>query len=140
MSSPTPRYSTKTLVRVWASVAVVMAVAVIWGATQADDPLSRYISTDTQRHILAFGALGLCGALMPTAKARLIALGSVLVFGVAVEVIQIPIAGRGAQWKDLFASSVGAFAGFGFGAAAMGAFEWARDWLSARAKSVSQRR
>lgn len=135
MSSPSSQLSTKTLVRIWASVAVVMAVAVIWGATQAEDPLSQYISTDTQRHILAFGALGLCGALMPTVKARLIALGAVLGFGVAVEIIQIPIPGRGAQWKDLFASSVGAFAGFGFGAAAMGAFEWARERMMARAKN-----
>jgi hypothetical protein len=47
------------LVRIWASVALVLALVVIWGAVQAEDPLQHIIHTDTQRHILAFGTIGL---------------------------------------------------------------------------------
>ena len=44
----------------------IMAATVVWAATQVDDPLSRYIHTDKMRHLLAFGAIGLCAGLLPT--------------------------------------------------------------------------
>ena len=99
--------STSTMI--WAGAAVLLAAVVIWGAVQPTDPLSPYIHTDTARHILAFSAIGLCAALMPTAKPRILALGAVLGFAVLVEIIQIPVPDRQASWSDLFASSVGSF-------------------------------
>lgn len=118
----------------WAGAAVAMAGVVIWAAVQPTDPLSRYIHTDTARHILAFGAIGSCAALMPSAKSRLAGLAAVLGFALIVEIIQIPVPDRQASWSDLFASSVGSFAGFGIGAAAMNLFEAMRERFSARAK------
>lgn len=107
----------RTLILLWAGVAIVMATTVIWAATQVDDPLSRYVHTDKMRHILAFGAIGLCSGLMPTKLSRLISLGAVLTLAMAVEIIQIPIPDRSASVSDLFASWVGALAGFGMAAA-----------------------
>ena len=129
--------STSTMI--WTGAAVALAAVVVWGAVQPTDPLSPYIHTDTARHILAFSAIGLCAALMPAAKPRLLALGAVLGFAVLVEVIQIPVPDRQASWSDLFASTVGSFAGFGIGAVVLNVFEILRAQLSARMKSVPLR-
>ena len=103
-----------------------MAAVVIWGAIQPQDPLSNYVHTDKARHILAFGAIGLCAGLMPSALTRIMALGGVLVFGLLVEIIQIPVPDREASMSDLLASTAGAFGGFGLGAAAWNLFETMR--------------
>jgi VanZ family protein len=110
----------------WAAVAVVMAVVVTWAAMQVGDPLSNYIHTDKVRHILAFGAIGVCAAFMPSARLRIIALAAVLTFGMLVEIIQIPIPYRTASLSDLFASLVGGLAGFGLGVAATTVLDLAR--------------
>lgn len=124
----------RNLILLWAGVAIVMAATVIWAATQVDDPLSRYVQTDKMRHILAFGAIGLCCGLMPTRLSRLIGLGAVLTFAMAVEIIQIPIPDRSASVSDLFASWVGAFAGFGLASAVHAA------WSVVRGKPSPQTR
>ena len=116
----------RNLIRLWAGIAIIMAATVVWAATQVDDPLSRYIHTDKMRHILAFGAIGLCAGLWPTKLARLIGLGAVLTFAMAVEIIQIPIPDRSASVSDLFASGVGGLAGFGMGAAVIALWELLR--------------
>jgi VanZ family protein len=113
-----------------AAIAVVMAGAILWGAMQAEDPLSRYIHTDKMRHILAFGAIGLCAGFMPSSRWRMIGLCAVIAFAFAVEAIQVPIVGRNASISDLFASGIGAFAGFGFGAAALITWDIIRQRIS----------
>jgi VanZ family protein len=117
----------RNLILLWAGIAIIMAGTVVWAATQVDDPLSRYIHTDKMRHILAFGAIGLCAGLLPTKLARLVGLGAVLTFAMAVEIIQIPIPDRSASVSDLFASGVGALAGFGLGAAIISLWEMVRE-------------
>ncbi len=124
----------RKLILLWAGIAIVMAGTVVWAATQVDDPLSRYIHTDKMRHILAFGAIGLCAGLLPTKLARLIGLGAVLTFARAVEIMQIPIPDRSASVSDLFASGVGDLAGFGMGAAVISLWELLRG----RGKRVAQ--
>ena len=124
----------RKLILLWAGIAIVMAGTVVWAATQVDDPLSRYIHTDKMRHILAFGAIGLCAGLLPTKLARLIGLGAVLTFAMAVEIMQIPIPDRSASVSDLFASGVGGLAGFGTGAAVISLWELLRG----RGKRVAQ--
>ena len=117
----------RNLILLWAGIAIIMAGTVVWAATQVDDPLSRYIHTDKMRHILAFGAIGLCAGLLPTKLARLVGLGAVLTFAMAVEIIQIPIPDRSASVSDLFSSGVGALAGFGLGAAIISLWEIVRE-------------
>jgi len=117
----------RNLILLWAGIAIIMAGTVVWAATQVDDPLSRYIHTDKMRHILAFGAIGLCAGLLPTKLARLVGLGAVLTFAMAVEIIQIPIPDRSASVSDLFASGVGALAGFGLSAAIISLWELVRE-------------
>jgi VanZ family protein len=121
MTSPPARY--RNLILLWAGIAIVMAGVVVWAATQVNDPLSRYVHTDKMRHILAFGAIGLCAGLLPTKPSRLVGLGAVLTFAMVVEIIQIPIPDRAASVSDLFASGVGALAGFGMGAAVITLWE-----------------
>jgi VanZ family protein len=120
------RKSHNLLVMIWAGVALAMAAVVVWASVQVDDPLSAYIHTDKMRHILAFGAIGLVAALMPSPAWRLRVLGGVLTFAMIVEIIQIPIPDRSASLSDLFASFIGAFCGFGFGAAVTTAYEQVR--------------
>jgi len=77
----------RNLILLWAGIAIIMAGTVVWAAARVDDPLSRYIHTDKMRHILAFGAIGLCAGLLPTKLARLVGLrASVLTFAMAVEI------------------------------------------------------
>lgn len=138
MPLPKPKPSQMPAAMLLGGAVVVMMGVVIWAAVQPTDPLSRYIHTDTARHILAFSAIGLCAALMPSAKTRLMALAAVLGFALLVEIIQIPVPDRQASWSDLFASSVGSFAGFGIGATAMNLFEVLRERISGRAKPASR--
>ncbi len=130
MNSPAPKFNHRSLILLWAGAAVLLAGVVVWGAMQTHDPLQDYIHTDKVRHILAFGAIGLCAGLMPSALTRSLALGVLLTFAMLVEIIQIPIPGREASLSDLFASVVGAFGGFGLGAAAWNVYEAVRERLS----------
>lgn len=139
MITPAAKTNDKPLILLWAGLAVVMAGVVIWGAVQTVDPLSNYVHTDKARHILAFGAIGLCAGLMPSALTRIMALGGVLAFGLLVEIIQIPVPDRSASVGDLFASTAGAFGGFGLGAGAWNLFETMRGKISAQAKPSPQR-
>lgn len=130
MTSRTRPALRRNLILLWAGLAIAMAAVIVWAAMQVDDPLSRYVQTDKMRHILAFGAVGLCAGLMPSPRVRLIALGAVITFAMVVEIIQIPIPDRSASVSDLFASGVGAFAGFGLGAAALGVWDMLRGRVS----------
>jgi len=121
------------LTLIWGAAALILATVVVWAAMQDNDPLSAYVPVDKVRHVLAFGALGLCAAFMPTTIWRLRAIGLVLAFAVGVELIQIPVPDRNASISDLAASVVGAFAGFGFGVAAATAYALTKTWLSRRA-------
>ncbi|MDP3736751.1 MAG: hypothetical protein Q8R02_05150, partial [Hyphomonadaceae bacterium] len=81
MSTPTanPRL-VRRLALLWAAIAIALMGVIVWGAMQTDDPLSSYVHTDKARHILAFGAIGLCAAFMPSTRLKLMALGGVLCF------------------------------------------------------------
>jgi VanZ family protein len=129
---PRPAVSADRIALAWALVAFVMMAVVVWAAMQVNDPLSAYVHTDKMRHILAFGALGLCAAFMPTMKWRIASLATVLTFAMLVEIIQIPIPDRTASLSDLLASFIGAFGGFGFGAAVTTVLELVRARTSGR--------
>ena len=135
---PKPALTPERIALAWALIALVMMLVIVWAAMQVNDPLSAFVHTDKMRHILAFGALGLCAAFMPTTKWRILGLVTVLTFAMAVEIIQIPIPDRTASLSDLLASVIGSFGGFGLGAAATTVLELVRP--SARPQpSPSQR-
>jgi VanZ family protein len=123
---PKPALTTERIALAWALVALVMMLVIVWAAMQVNDPLSAFVHTDKMRHILAFGALGLCAAFMPTTKWRIVGLATVITFGMLVEIIQIPIPDRTASLSDLLASVIGSFGGFGLGAAATTVLELVR--------------
>lgn len=140
MPSPTDNPSAPyRLAILWVAIAIAMMGVVVWAAIQTEDPLSSYVHTDKARHVLAFGAIGLCAAFMPSARLKVIALGAVLSFALLVEMIQIPVADREASVTDLFASWVGAFGGFGLGAAANNVLELMRERFSRQAKPAPSR-
>jgi VanZ family protein len=134
---PKPAPSTERVALAWAVIALVMMVVIVWAAM--NDPLSAFVHTDKMRHILAFGALGLCAAFMPTVKWRIAGLGAVFAFALAVEIIQIPVPDRNASLTDLFASIIGGFAGFGFGQAATTMLDLVRARTSDRPQRSSSR-
>src|ERR1700755_2368470 len=106
MTDPKLPLTTERIAVAWAAMALVMMLVIVWAAMQVNDPLSAFVRTDKMRHILAFGALGLCGAFMPTTKWRIAGLATVLTFAMAVEIIQIPIPDRTASLSDLLASVI----------------------------------
>jgi VanZ family protein len=132
-----PRKSLRRQAIVWGVVALTLAAIVVWAAVQDSDPLSAYVPVDKVRHILAFGALGLCAAFMPSPIWRIRALGLVAAFALLVEVIQIPVPDRNASLSDLAASLVGAFAGYGFGSAAATFTGLVRGRLRARQSAMA---
>jgi VanZ family protein len=136
---PKPSFGAERMALALALVALVVMAVIVWAAMQANDPLSRYVHTDKMRHILAFGALGLCAAFMPTVKWRIAGLGAVFAFALAVEIIQIPVPDRNASLTDLFASIIGGFAGFGFGQAATTMLDLVRARTSDRPQRSSSR-
>jgi hypothetical protein len=123
-----PAYSRTTTLL--AGLAAALTALMIWGGLQHDDPLAPYIHADSMRHILGFGTLGLCAALAPGQTARALALAGVLAFALVFEILQGPFSPREASFRDLFNSCIGAFAGFGFGAAALSARIAARVGLA----------
>jgi VanZ family protein len=133
-----PAFTSERIALAWAAIALVMMLVIVWAAMQVNDPLSAFVHTDKMRHILAFGALGLCAAFMPTTKWRIVGLATVITFGMLVEIIQIPVPDRTASLSDLLASVIGSFGGFGLGSAATTVLELVRP--SARSQpSPSQR-
>ncbi len=125
-STSTKISMTDRIALLWAAVVVVLCAVMVWAAVQADDPLAELIHTDKMRHVMAFGAVGLCAALMPGARLRLVALGGVIGFGIALELIQIPVPDRNGSLADFLASCIGAFGGFGLGSAATMAWDIVR--------------
>lgn len=126
------------LVVIWALAALALLAVVVWASRQVNDPLSVYIRTDKMQHIIAFGVLGLGAVFMPSLRWRMRALAASLTLAIVVEWIQIPIPDRSASLSDLLASFVGAFAGFGFGAAAGNVAALARRPVSPEASRPSQ--
>lgn len=106
------------LVVVWAIVALLLLASVYLASRQVNDPLSVYIRTDKMQHIIAFGVLGGVAALIRSSGWRIRALAATMTLAAILECIQIPFPDRTVSLSDLLASIVGAFAGFGFVAAA----------------------
>lgn len=127
------------LVIVWVIVTLVLLAVVWWATRQVNDPLSVYIRTDKMQHIIAFGALGLGTAFMPSAAWRLRALAAIVTLAIVVEWVQISIDGRTPSLSDLLASIVGGFAGFGFGAAAETALTLVREKVRSRQRGQVSR-
>ncbi len=123
----------KLKVRVWLVVVFALLVLLLWGGLSDEDPLTRYVTDDGDRHLLGFGVLGFVAAFVRQAPLRTGAMVFVFAFALGFEVLQGPFsAHRQASVDDLSASLVGALAGFGFGTFAIAAVQTVRDFLAGR--------
>ncbi|MBB3230557.1 VanZ family protein [Halomonas stenophila] len=93
--------------RLWACLAVAAALVVAWGSLTPASELPEVLPWDKASHFLGYAGLagltGLAGLRLPLAF-----LAAVL-FGVAIELAQIPVAGRfGGDVTDILANGLGA--------------------------------
>ncbi|MDN3556007.1 VanZ family protein [Halomonas maura] len=95
--------------RLWAWLAVAAALVVAWGSLMPASELPKALPWDKASHFLGYaglaGLMGLAGLRLPLAF-----LAAVL-FGVAIELAQMPVAGRfGGDAADILANGLGAAA------------------------------
>jgi VanZ family protein len=114
----------------WAGAVVAVLGLILWGGVQADDPLKPYIHTDKMRHVIGFACLGLLAPFRSSPQGRIFALLAACGCGLGLELVQGFIPDRQMSGKDLLASCIGVFAGYGIGAAGATALELLRSRLA----------
>lgn len=118
-----------------ASFATLLAAIILWGGLQHEDPLQTVIYTDKMRHIVGFGALGLLAAMAPSPRSRLAGAIAACMFALSLEIAQHFTPDRTMSGRDFIASSIGVFAGLGFGSALLTAVGLVRAWRAPRTDS-----
>ncbi len=113
----------------WAGAVALVVGLITWGGLQAEDPLKPLIHTDKMRHVIGFACLGLLAPFRSSPQGRLLALAAACGCGLALELVQGFIPDRTMSGRDLLASCIGVFAGYGIGAAALSALELVRSRL-----------
>ena len=93
--------------RLWAALAVVGALVIALGSLTPGSQMPSNLPWDKANHFVGYaglaGLIGLAGLRLPLAF-----LAAVL-FGIAIEVAQIPVPGRsGGDWADILANTLGA--------------------------------
>ena len=93
---------------------LLMAVTIL--ALMPAPPEALTSGSDKLNHALAFGSLGCSGCLGSSGSRRAILLAAMalIAFGALIEVIQLFIPGRSAEWLDLAADAIGIACGSGF--------------------------
>lgn len=113
---------------------VAVLGAIFWGGLQPEDPLSVLIHTDKMRHVVGFSAFGLLASLLPRRWQKLAGIAAACAIGLGLEFVQSFSPDREASWRDLGASCIGVFTGFGVGLAMMMAGELVVGELRRRRK------
>jgi len=95
--------------RSWRVLLVLLIVAVGYLALTPHAPKGIDAGWDKCNHILAFTALALSACLGHPAsrRTRLLLLYGLLVYGGSIELMQLSVPGRSAEWGDLLADSIG---------------------------------
>ena len=97
----------------WRALLVLLLVAVSYLALAPKPPAGVDTGWDKLNHVLAFTALALCASLGYPAsrRTRQALLGGLLAYGGAIELLQLSVPSRSAEWSDLLADSIGIGAG-----------------------------
>lgn len=95
--------------RRWALLAGLAALMIAVGSLAPGDDMPANLPWDKANHFIGYaglaGLLGLAGIRLPLAFAAAVS------FGIAIEFLQIPVAGRrGGDWADILANGLGAAA------------------------------
>ncbi len=93
--------------RFWAVMAVIAALVVALGSLTPGSEMPSNLPWDKANHFVGYGGLagliGLAGVRLP------LAFVVAALFGIVIEVLQIPVPGRsGGDWADILANSLGA--------------------------------
>ncbi|MFN2330533.1 MAG: VanZ family protein [Halomonas sp.] len=93
--------------RLWAALAIVSSLLIALGSLTPGSEMPSNLPWDKANHFVGYaglaGLIGLAGVRL--SRAFLVA----VLFGVAIEVAQIPVPGRsGGDWADILANSLGA--------------------------------
>ena len=100
--------------RTWRAVLALLLVMVTYLALTSKPLVGLESGLDKVRHLLAFIGLGFTGYLgFPTRTALPFAL---LAYGGLIEVLQLFVPGRTAEWGDLLADGIGIGVGIGLAA------------------------
>jgi VanZ family protein len=93
----------------WRTAFALLAVAVAYLALTPTPPHAIDTGWDKLNHFLAFGALGVsCCFSGPRTRGWLLLTSlALLAFGGAIELLQMQVPGRDAEWGDLLADSIG---------------------------------
>ena len=102
-----------TATRSWRIILALLVVAVSWLALSEAPPLDLDTGWDKLNHMVAFTALAFVATLgFPISRARrALVLCALLAFGGLIEVGQLWVPGRSADWADLLADAVGVASG-----------------------------
>lgn len=99
--------------RLWRWLFGVLLVVVAALALMPAPPEQAGLGWDKLNHLAAFGALALCVVLgwRHQRAAMLAVLGALLAYGGAIELLQLQVPNRQAEWGDLLADALGIAAG-----------------------------
>lgn len=95
--------------RTWRALLALLIVTVSYLALVPAPPVSIDFGWDKLNHMLAFAALAFSGYLSYpfSAGRRTLMFFGLLLFGGLIEVLQLSVPGRSAEWGDLLADSIG---------------------------------
>jgi VanZ family protein len=116
MTAPSPR------TRAWRWLLSVLAAAIAVLALMPAPPEQASLGWDKLNHVAAFAALALCAVFgwRSSRVARLAVLVALLAYGGVIELLQLHVPNRSAEWSDLLAD------GIGIGLGALLALWWLR--------------
>ena len=106
-------HRTSTRPRTWRLLLVVVLLAVSYLAVTPAPPRQANLGWDKLNHFAAFFVIGVlaCRAYPGNLNRMATILLALLTYGAAIEIIQIYVPGRSAEWFDLLADGVGSLCG-----------------------------
>ncbi len=110
-------------VRAWRVILVLLVACIAVLALMPAPPSDFDTGWDKLNHWLAFGSLAFAACLSSPASrtTRLLLLFSLLGFGGLIEVAQLYVPGRSAEWADLLADAIGIACGAAVASGLLGA-------------------
>lgn len=119
--------------RAWQGVLLVLVAVISYIAVSPSPPQGPDLGWDKANHLAAFIVLAVAACLgFPGSRARLAAIAlALLAFGAGIELVQLNVPGRDAEWADLLADGAGIALGCWLGATTL------RVALAARAQPSS---
>jgi len=107
--------------RAWRVLLMLLIVVVSYLALAPKPPTGVDLGWDKLNHMMAFTALAFAASLGYPApmRVRVLSLAGLLAFGGLIEILQLYVPGRSAEWGDLLADAIGIVLGVATAAAVL---------------------